>query len=259
VPDTAPSGVKAAETRPETLREKLPAVKVAAQVTSTLACTALLSFLGTAGTVIGLATGAVLSATVPTVLEHTARRSGSAARERYLKYRKRGLSPENARAAAKAETQMIDMRRRANRKKTYAIAAATAVAVFGGCALILTGIEAAAGKPVSALVQGTAAHGTTFTGSSGGSAPAPEPSLSPSFTPTATGTAPATTPAATLSPTAVTSAPATVSPSAAATTPVASPSPTPAATSPAATPAATAAPTLPAATATAPQPGGQGQ
>jgi hypothetical protein len=167
----------------DSLRKKLPPLHVAAQVASTLVCAFAMSFLGTAGTLAGLATGSLLSSTVPTLIEHTAGRSAKHARERYLHYRHRGLSPEAAHTAVIMERQ-VQAARRGPRRKLLLWTGVTAVLVAGLSLFALTSIEAAAGKPASAIVQGRTGSGTTLGGSSYTPPPSPVPSYSPGFTPT---------------------------------------------------------------------------
>jgi hypothetical protein len=108
-------------------------------------------------------------------------------------------------------------------------AAASALAVFALAGGILTGWEAIAGKPVSAIVQGKRGSGTTLGG--GTVAPSPVPSQPPSPAPYATPpTVPpsSVTPSATPSPSPSPSSLLPVSPSPSLTIPAStSPSPTP--------------------------------
>lgn len=207
----------------DTLRKKLPPLRIAAQVVSTLFCTAVLSFLGTAGTMTGLALGAVLSSTFPTVLEHTAGQSSKAARARYKRYRARGMSPANAAAAVRASTPA----RQRLSPKVYMAAGLGSFLVFGIAVLLLTGIEGAAGKPIANIVQNKPGHGTSLTG--GTTEPSDAPSSNPTPTPSATHTVRiATVPATTISPSSTATpsvTPATVTPSTGPTTVVPSSSP----------------------------------
>lgn len=222
-----------------TLREKLPPAHVAAQVAGTLMCTTLLSFLGTAGTIAGLATGAALSATLPTVIEHVTVQSAAAARARYRKYRKRGLTPDQAVKAARAETVTMKAYRPWSARRAYAVAAIAVLVTFGVSALALTGIEKVAGKPVADIVRGKAGHGTTLTGTTPVTSP-PAPSYTPSYAPSPTPTPSATS---SPSPTATATASASASSSATATTPMPTQTVTVTASAPSSNaPAATASP-----------------
>jgi hypothetical protein len=232
----------------DSLRKKLSVVGTAVQVVSTLAVTTLLSFFGAAGTVAGLAVGTTLSAVVPTVLEHVTRHSGAAAKAQYEKYRARGLSPARAKAAVAAQSAAASQARRRFRRKAQLLGGLAAVVVFGVSVLVLTGIEGATGKPLSNLVQNKAGHGTTFTGSSGGSAPeapAVTPPGSSSAAPVRSSShSPASTPgtsSASVTPTAPASTVPAASPSAAPTAAAATPA---AATPAASTPASSAQPQL---------------
>lgn len=80
-----------------------------------------------------------------------------------------------------------------------------AASVFAGILLLQTVVEAAAGKPVANIVQGTPGHGTTLGGGGNGPAPATTPSVSPSES-----TAPTGTPLPSVSPSAPTRLPRTV-------------------------------------------------
>jgi hypothetical protein len=55
-----------------------------------------------------------------------------------------------------------------------------AAGLFAGIILLQTVVEAAAGKPVANIVQGTPGHGTTLGGGGNGPAPSPSPSVEPS-------------------------------------------------------------------------------
>jgi hypothetical protein len=211
----------------DSLKKKLPPGHVAAQVASTLVCAFAMSFLGTAGTLAGLATGSLLSSTVPTLIEHTAGRSAKRTRERYLHYRSKGLSPETAHRLATGQMKPAltrkDGRRHRNRRLKWTAVTAALVAAVSLAGL--TSIEAAAGKPASAIVQGRTGSGTTLGGSSY-TPPSPVPSYSPSFTPTVSYTTAAASPS--ISPSALPSLSSSPSPSL-------SPSPSPS-TSPSQTP-----------------------
>lgn len=223
---TAPAAPEKKE--PEKLKEKLPPLHVAAQVASTLACTLAASFLGPYGTVIGLAGGTLLSTTLPTAIEHFANRTGARVKEKYEAYRKRGIPEAQARAAAESDVAAEDKdqpyavwtshgvsmhqpppRRRSVPWLWAGIGAVTAgVLSFGA----LYGVEAAAGKPVSYVVQGRPAHGTTF---GGYTAPAAAPSTaepSAKATGAATGTGSASR-GSSVSPSVSSSVPVSVSPS----------------------------------------------
>lgn len=159
---------------PEKLSQKLPPLHVAAQVASTLVCALAASFLGPYGTVIGLAGGTLLSTTLPTAIEHFAGASGRRVRERYAYYRKRGMTPEQAQLAAEAgETA------RSRRRTPWPWLGLTAVLVAAASTAVLYGVESAAGKPVSYVVQGKAGHGSTFSGYTAATPAAPAPSPGP--------------------------------------------------------------------------------
>jgi hypothetical protein len=180
----------------DSLRKKLPPGHVAAQVASTLVCAFAMSFLGTAGTLAGLATGSLLSSTVPVLIEHTAGRSAKRLKEQRDHYLKRGYSENVAHAMAEADVKAENRPHvtwtsagvtvaypRRRRKKSLIWTGVTAVLVAAVSLAGLTVVEAAAGKPASAIVQNKAGTGTTLGGYSyTPPSPSPSPSTS-SFSP----------------------------------------------------------------------------
>lgn len=235
------------ETKPpekddDTLRKKLPPLHVAAQVVSTLACTFLLSFLGFAGTLIGLAVGSVLSTTIPTVLEHSAGKSTSAARERYRRLRSHGVPPKVARQAVESQARREG---HARRTRTAALAGLTCALVLVVSGSVLYGIERAAGKPAADIVTGHAGHGTTLVGSSytPPSAPVvvqsgtPSAKAVPTASPSVSVVGPSTSPSATPSEASDSDSP-SATPDEPAATGSGTPAPTAADTSPAVSPSA---------------------
>ena len=220
--------------KPETFRSHLPAVAAAAA--GTVLAAVLGSLMGTAGTVAGMAIGSVVSGTCSWWAEQGIRRSTAIAAARAGAIRARGspLRPDEDAAVTQVFAARYD---RARRHWRWAGPAALAAAAFIACAVSVTLVEQAAGKPMSALVQGKPGHGTTLDGGvSGGTAPA-----SPAPAPAASTAGPAATaPASNTAPGPASSSPA-ASPTPAATTPGgAGPAPS---TLPSAVP--TAAPTVP--------------
>jgi hypothetical protein len=220
----------------ETFRSHLPVI-VAATAGTVLAAI-LGSLMGVAGTVAGMAIGSVVSGTCSWWAERGIRRSAAIAAARADAIRARGeLRPGEDAAITLAAATRHD---RARPRRRWAGPAAIAAAAFIGCAVPVTLLEHAVGKPLSALVDGKPGRGTTLGGGvSGGPAPA-----SPAPAPSAGTTGPAaTTPASSTTPSRASSSPAA--------------SPTPAATTPGSTPPVSSTPhsAVPSATATAPVPG----
>jgi hypothetical protein len=198
-------------------------------VGATLTATIALSFLGTAGTLAGLALGAAMSAVLPTLYENLVRRSQHKAR--MLRERQR-----QARADASSAGDYEFLFTSGESASTPRLSipwkrmGVAALAVFAICAITITVVEAIAGKPVSDVVTNTRGSGYTFSGGHSGphdSGPqAPEqqnstapasPSTTPSSVPSATVTpsvTPSTSPSASAS--AAPSGSATASPTAAA-------------------------------------------
>jgi hypothetical protein len=228
-PDTV--GVPA---KPESFRSHLPAI--AAATAGTVLATVLGSLIGVAGTLVGIVIGSLLSGTISWWAERGLRRSAAVATARAEAIRARGrpLHPDEdaavveaaadaavTEAAADAEdaeaaagAQAAPSPGRSRRRRRWAGPAAFVVAAFIGCAVPLTLLEHAVGKPLSAVVQGKPGDGTTmFGGVSGGSA-----SHSPSPSPSATTTGSATAPASGTAPSGASSSPAASATGPAATT-----------------------------------------
>jgi hypothetical protein len=207
--------------KPETFRSHLPAI--AAATAGTVLATVLGSLIGVAGTLVGIAVGSLLSGTISWWAERGLRQSAAVATARADAVRARGrpLHPDEDAAVSRIAAAWHD---RARRHRRWAGPAAFIVAAFIGCAVPLTLLEHAAGKPLSAVVQGTPGHGTTLGGGVSG-APA---SHSPSPSPSARTTGPAATvPAGSTAPSGASSSPAVPATSPAATS---SGSPAPSAT-----------------------------
>jgi hypothetical protein len=262
--DTAKPETKP-QAKPETFRSHLPAIVAA--TTGTVLAAVLGSLIGTAGTIVGMVIGSLSSGTCSWWAERGIRRSAALATARAETLRSRGyhMHPgdhyEITAAAAgvtraevtqaggtraggtRAEVRATGASRhgRPGRSRRWAGPAAFIVAAFIGCAIVITLMEGAAGKPLSAVVQGKPGHGTTLGGGTVGKAapasPSPKPSASPSPTSSASTTAPAATstaPSRASSSPASSTAPATTAP--ASTSPVTG---TPSPATPAATPTGT--------------------
>jgi hypothetical protein len=249
--DTAQPETKP-QAKPETFRSHLPAIVAAA--TGAVLATVLGSLIGTAGTIAGIVIGSLASGTCSWWAERGLRRSAALATARAEALRARSHHP-HAGEDADVPTQITASTRTTGPTQTAASTQTTAttrvasgrhgrvrprrrwtrpaafVAVaFAGCALVVTLVEGAVGKPLSAIVQDKPGHGTTFGGGAVGKAAPARPSPGPSAVPSASTTG-AATPAASTTPS---SSPATSA------TPTATPSSTPSASTPATpTPSAT--------------------
>src|SRR5579859_412396 len=158
------------------------------------------SFLGVNGTVIGAAVASVLSVAGTAVYTHSLERTGA---------RVRTVVPSTARwlaePAAAAQPAAVATSRRT---RPLARAGMAAAVVFAAALAVLTGIELVAGRPVSDLVTGKAASGTTVFGSQsrvGSSTSTPVPSVTVTVTPKVVVTTPTIT--RTAAPVTVTSTP----------------------------------------------------
>jgi hypothetical protein len=196
-PDTA--GVAA---KPESFRSHLPAI--AAATAGTLFATVLGSLIGVAGTLVGITIGSLLSGTISWWTERGLRRSAAVATARAEAIRAHGrpLHPDEDAVVAKAAAASHDRRRQHRR---WVGPVAFIVAAFIGCAVPLTLLEHATGKPLSAVVQGKPGDGTTLSGGRVGASASHSPSPSPSAR--ATGSASSTAPGSASSSPAVSSTP----------------------------------------------------
>ena len=194
-----------AQAKPESFRSHLPAI--AAATAGTLLATILGSFIGVAGTLAGITTGSLLSGTISWWTERGLRRSAAvaAARAEAIRTRGRPLHPDEDAVVAHAAAHTRDRRHR-----RWAGPVAFIVVAFIGCAVPLTLLEHATGKPLSAVVQGQPGHGTTLGGGVSGARASHHPSPSPSAraTGSATATATSTAPGGTSSSPAVSPTPA---------------------------------------------------
>ena len=217
-PETKPAAT------PETFRSHLPAI-VAATTGTVLAAT-LGSLIGAAGTIAGMVIGSLASGTAAWWAERGIRRSTAlaAARAEAIRGRGRQLHTGEDAAVTRAAAGPQDTAavapsapgRHGRPRSRWAGPAALIAAAFIGCAIVVTLLEGAAGKPLSAVVQGKPGHGTTLGGGAVGKAAPASPSPQPSASTTgAAATAPAsdTTPSGASSAPAASTAPATATPS----------------------------------------------
>ena len=239
-PETTP------QAHPDTFRSHLPAIVAA--TTGTVLAAILGSLIGAAGTIVGIVIGSLASGTASWWAERGIRRSAALATARAEALRARGYQLHPGEHAAVTQPDAVTQdsaavtkasagrHRPARPRRRWAGPVAFIVAAFVGGALVVTLLEGAAGKPLSAVVQGKPGHGTTFGGGTvGKAAPAsPSPATSPTPSSSATGSAtPSTTPSGTSSSPAANSAPATAPGS---TSPISS---TPNSATPSATPTST--------------------
>jgi hypothetical protein len=194
----------------------LPAVLGA--TAATVAATLGTSFLGYAGTLIGVVAGSLIIGGGSWWAERAIR--GSTARARALaearRRKGRELSPEETHFIAAVADER---HKRANRGVPWALAGMSAGVVLLAATAVILFIELGTGKPVSAVVQGHRAHGLlapvapspepSFTRSA---RPSPSPSLTPSLSPSTTLPVSPGSPSATTAP-AATTAPPSASPS----------------------------------------------
>ena len=169
--DTAKPQTKP-EARPETFRSHLPAIIAA--TTGTVLAAILGSLIGAAGTIAGLVIGSLASGTASWWAERGIRRSAALAAARAEALRARGypLHPGEHAAVTQAAAITRDTaaagsghdRPRPRLRWRWAGPAAFIIAAFIGGALVVTLLEGAAGKPLSAVVQGKPGHGTTLGG-----------------------------------------------------------------------------------------------
>jgi hypothetical protein len=237
VPNSTRPDTVRAQAKPESFRSHLPAI--AAATAGTLLATILGSFIGVAGTLVGITTGSLLSGTISWWTERGLRRSAAvaAARAEAIRTRGRPLHPDEDAVVAHAASHTRHTRHtRDRRHRRWAGPVAFIVVAFIGCAVPLTLLEHATGKPLSAVVQGQPGHGTTLGGGVSGARAShrPSPSPSPSARATGSATTTATAPGSTSSSPAVSPTPAstaTGSTSSASTAPASIPpsSPAPAA------------------------------
>jgi len=204
----------------ETFRSHLPAI-VAATTGTVLAAT-LGSLIGTAGTIVGMVIGSMAAGTCSWWAERGIRRSTAlaAARAEAIRARGRPLHAGEEAAATQAAAVTVDAAAvpggKGRPRRRWAGPAAFIATAFIGCAIVVTLLEGAAGKPLSAVVQGKPGSGLTLgEGTVGKAAPA-SPSPTPSASTTgAAATAPAssTTPSGSSSSSAASTAPASTAPS----------------------------------------------
>lgn len=185
-------------------RFRLSLVQLVASALAAVTAAVAGSFLGVNGTVIGAAVASVLSVAATALYSHSLQRTGDRVRS-VVPASSRWIPPRPAIAADPAPAPAP-----VRRTPRGAVAALAAVAVFAVALAFLTGLEVVAGRPVSDLLAGKTASGTTVFGSTPQLATrsTPTPSVTVTVvpkvvvtTPTVTSTAPAVTMTPTTSPT----------------------------------------------------------
>jgi len=216
---------KTLSAKPETFRSHVPAIAAAA--TGTVLAAVLGSMIGTAGTVVGMAIGSLASGTCSWWAERAIRRSTALATAQAEALRSWSHVPHTGETAATAGS--ADATTDRSSAETDAQGANPEPARHGGrphgrrqhgggqhgrparrwrwrwsgpvlivlvaftvSAAVVTVVEGAAGKPLSAVVQGQPGHGTTLGGGGVGKDAKATPSSTPSGSPSATASASST-------------------------------------------------------------------
>jgi hypothetical protein len=184
-------------------RFRLSLVQLVASALAAVTAAVAGSYLGVNGTVIGAAVASVLSVAATALYSHSLQRTGE---------RVRAVVPASSRWIPPRPAAPVQPAPRAGgprRAPRTAVAAMAALAVFAAALAFLTGVEVVAGRPVSDLLAGKAASGTTVFGSTPQLATrsTPDPSVTVTVvpkvvvtTPTVTSTAPAVTVTPTITP-----------------------------------------------------------
>jgi hypothetical protein len=192
-------------------RFRISLIQVVASALAAVTAAVAGSYLGVNGTVIGAAVASVLSVAGTAIYSHSLQRTGDRVRSvvpvsaRWIPERTAQLppvSPPNDGTVVTDRTPRPPTSPPVRRVHPVARLAAASVLVFAAALGVLTGIELAAGRPVSDLVSGKAASGTTVFGSQVKNSPSTTPvpavtvTVTPNVvvtTPTVTQTAPAVT------------------------------------------------------------------
>lgn len=153
-------------------------------------------FFGSAGTLTAGALTSMLSTSASAIYKHGVNRTTQ--KLKTVRTRQwREVKGTDATPVDGGYTVTAEHTKRLPNWKMYGAIAGTAAAIFGGTAALMTGAEAAAGKPVSAIVQGKKGSGTSLFG--GHISPAPTPTYSPTTPPPSPTTSTESTPAPTIS------------------------------------------------------------
>jgi hypothetical protein len=190
------------DSSPRQFAAHLPAIGAAAA--GAVFAALLGSFLGTAGTIAGMAIGSLASGTTSWWAERGIQRAHAITRARAEAVRRAGrpLAPHETQiidADAIAAQEKLDRREGRRRHRHLGAWGVIVLGALAGCILAVTLVEHAAGKPLSYVVQGKHGHGTSL----GGSHPASSSPVSPAHetgTPTQRTSTPTPTPSADLTP-----------------------------------------------------------
>ncbi|HEX2075719.1 MAG TPA: hypothetical protein VHF92_18220 [Geodermatophilus sp.] len=156
---------RADKAEPSEKRSILSAVQIAAGALAAVSAAVVASFFGVAGTLIGAALASVISTVSATLYGESLRRTNE--RLRQVRSRLTGQAGAPARepdATRVLPTQLDPRRAPVKWRPRWPRLAAGAVAVFALAMGIVTGVELIGQQPVSALVGGSSASGTTTIG-----------------------------------------------------------------------------------------------
>lgn len=198
--------VEGATNRPDP--PQLSATQVVASVLAAMTATLAASFLGVAGTVIGAAVASVLTVVGNAVYGHSIQRTGERVRAA-VPAGARWLPPP-AGVSTATTTTTTSGAKQAERRDTTRHSADNAplggrarlkrlglacLAVFAVINVAITSVELIAGRPISDLLTGKQASGTTLFGShgAGGTATTPSPTTTVTVTPSVVVTTPTVT------------------------------------------------------------------
>jgi hypothetical protein len=161
---------------------KLSPAQLGAGAAATITMSLVGSFFGPSGTLIAAALTSVTSTVATTVYQHVLTISGQHARR--IIARRPGESDKHfqERVEEAAEAVSLEEAKRDRRfsPKMLALPLVAAAGIFIGVMGLNTGVEAVAGKPVSAVVQGKPGNGTTL---GGGDVEEPTPTPAVTSTP----------------------------------------------------------------------------
>ncbi|MCW2497815.1 MAG: hypothetical protein JWQ77_3739 [Jatrophihabitans sp.] len=143
------------------------------------------SYLGVAGTVIGAAVASVLTVLGNAVFGHSIRRTGDRVRTA-IPAATRWVPPPAQPPLIQPPAEPAAEQSSARAGGTWRVFAAAAVGVFVGVLLVVTGVEAIAGRPLTDLLRGKSGSGTTVFGTTPKhkASPTPTPTVTVTVTPT---------------------------------------------------------------------------
>jgi hypothetical protein len=226
-PDTSPTTELAAERTPDGAAERTPdgaaertpddganrpdrpqlsATQVVASVLAAITATLAASYLGVAGTVIGAAVASVLTVVGNAVYGHSIQRTGERVRAA-VPASARWLPPVGSSTSSTTTTtsgaKHVEWRDRTHHSADSAPLGGRArlkrlglacLAVFAVINVAITGVELIAGRPISDLLTGKQASGTTLFGThDAGGATTPSPTTTVTVTPSVVVTTPTVT------------------------------------------------------------------